>query len=202
MDLDPFDYSDGGIALRTLARMYADAGARDVALDMMWRETRDRALFLFHRVVCRIDAATVERRLVALEAAFAGGAGDRAIGDTRDDMIETMVAALLAALGFEPKIGRVWTHRPAGGSAAASPALLPYETVVADMRASRFAGTGRGGVVLSPLEDAIRRLTAILTAGGFLTPAVNGGAAVAIGTSFGLAQLRATRAYVDACLTA
>jgi hypothetical protein len=187
-----FDYSDGAIALRTLASLNEDPQLRPAVLDALWLNTKERALFLLHRVCCVLNESRIDTLLEELEELM-GADGFISTSRTPNQEIGKSVARLLAALGFE--------CLPISPAEAQDPnaAQEPWDShdVVEDMRASRLAGSGKGGQKLTPLEDAIRRVKVILAAANHLTPARNGGEPVSINGEFGRAELLAVRDYVS-----
>ncbi|XVJ63880.1 MAG: hypothetical protein HEQ22_15465 [Sphingopyxis sp.] len=205
MPINEFDYSDAAIALRVLARLQQADDTRQIALDALWLETRERALYLYFGVCCRLNADRVRSALAALDAAVAGEPGFRSTAETPVPAIEEALGALLALLGLEPApAAGPATDLPAAGevqsNAASDKPIFAPHVISDDMRTSRFAGTGRGGAFLSPLEDAIRRFTAMLDGGSFLNDGCNDGEPVFVSKSFGHPELIATHAYVDYCL--
>jgi len=205
MPINEFDYSDAAIALRTFARLQESDHSRELALDALWQETRERALFLYLSVCCRLNAGRVRNSLAALDAAIAREPDFRSTAETPLPAIEEALSEFLALLGLD----QVSAVKSVAGSsaegvvqpkAALEKQVYEWHVIAGDMRRSRFAGTGRGGDFLSPFEDAIRRFTAMLDGGGFLNDSCNEGQPIFVSKSFGHPELIATHAYVDYCL--
>lgn len=188
------DSVDEKTALAALAGLQQDARLHSIVLDALWINTRERALFLFNRVCCVLNAHRVETLLADVERLASPAEGFLSTSRIPSPELNERLGHLLTALGFEmvPESA----HRAGPGADE----RWEYHQVVADMRSSRFAGTGKGGEKLAPLEDAIRRLKVILIAANHLTPEKNGGAPVHISGDFGPAEVLALREYVGVSL--
>ena len=199
MPADPFDYSDTAIGHRTLARMAQSEEARASVLDSLWLETRERALLLYPRVAASLDPARSHAAFAALEEATESVPGWVSTEQTPDDEVASALVKLLAAIGIDLSARR--DSQATSGKdhdATVHESEWAAHIIYADMRQSRLAGTGIGGVVLGSVGDAIRRLTMCLISNGFLDHESNAGKLPNPGADFGRPQLIATRKLVDA----
>ncbi|MDZ4308840.1 hypothetical protein [Allopontixanthobacter sp.] len=201
MPADPFDYSETAIAYRTLARMAQSEEGRASVLDTLWFETRERALLLYPRVAASLDPARTQGAFEALKEATERKPGWISTAQTPDNEIASALVKLLAALGIDLDERR--GSQPASGQgqdAALHESEWAAHIIYADMRQSRFAGTGIGGTALGSVGDAIRRLTMCLISNGFLNHEANGGELPNPGADFGRPQLIATQKLVASAL--
>jgi hypothetical protein len=198
MPVDQFDYSDPAIAFRALARLAQSGETRAMALDLIWQETRERALQLYPRVVTALDPDTACAALAALEDAVALVDGFVSTQLTPDVQVMLALKNLLAAIGIE--LARILPNVDQVTAISRQESIWDYHVISADLRQSRLAGTGAGGRELSPLDDAIRRLTTMLIGAGFLEQSADDAKRPVPGCDFGMAQLRATRRFVQASL--
>ncbi len=198
---DPFDYSDTAIACRALSRMAQSEEARFNVLDMLWLETRERALLLYPRVAASLDPVRTRMAMAALQETVKNKPGWVSTVQTPDEEVTSALANLLAALGIDMNE----KHASQPGSERSYNAELresewAAHVIYADIRQSRFAGTGIGGAALGLMGDAMRRLTTCLISSGFLDHQTNGGKLPNPGADFGNPQLIATQKLVAAAL--
>ena len=198
MPVDQFDYSDPAIAFRALARLARSDETRALALDLIWQETRERALQLYPRVVTALDPDAACDALAALEDAVAQVDGFGSTQLTPDVEVTLALRNLLAAIGIDLASGSPDGDRVSATAQQGS--IWDYHVISADLRQSRLAGTGAGGRELSPLDDAVRRLTTMLIGAGFLERSVDEAKPPMPGCDFGTAQLRAVRRFVQAAI--
>lgn len=185
-------FKDSPTALLTLERLYQDPQLRPIMLDTLWLNTRERALFLFNRLCCVINGKRIGDLLEELER-LTRADDFISTGGTPMPEIEDCLRRLLEAMGTELTITPPGEAEKSGAAEEA----WEYHEVIADMRASRLAGTGKGGETLSPLEDGIRRLKVILIAANHLNTTKTEGAPVHISGDLGRAEVLAIREYTD-----
>jgi hypothetical protein len=199
--LEEFDYGDAAIALKTLARLQSGP-ARASALDALWQETKERALFLYPRVCCVCNAPAVRTALAELRRSIEGTPGFVSTADTPEPSVADDLGRLLSWLGIEridpPR--KVEALRDMHKGLGHTDSIWDVHVIRADMRRSRLAGTGRGGRELTSLEDAIRRFTALLAAADLLAPAARDDRVYHARFWFGRDELDAAARYVDDCL--
>lgn len=198
MPVDQFDYSDAAIAFRALSRLAQSPDTRSQALDLIWLETRDRALQLYPRAVTALDPDAACDALAALEDAVALAKGFVSTRSTPSAPVGQALQVLLAAIGIELASSVQGENHPE--VVRSQDSIWDYHLINADLRQSRHAGTGLGGRELSPLEDAIRRLTTMLIGTGFLDRMPGDTKLPAPGSDFGMAELRAIHNFVQAAV--
>ena len=200
MPVDQFDYSDPAIAFRALKSLVQNPYSRALALDALWLETRERALFVYPRVVAAMNAELALDRLDALEQAVKKAPGFISTEATPDLDVEAALLNLLEAIGIDRAQQEAESlTEPKKATHDASDAWEGH-VIRSDFMQSRFAGTGVGGGVLTPLEDGIRRLTTVLIGTNHLSRETNEGRLPFPGKVFGLPELNAIRIYVDQCV--
>lgn len=191
------DYSNEGIIARAKKRR-ADAGwNRSQMLDAIWEETRENALLLYPRVAASLNPDHAQTMLAQLTDEVDKYAEWASLEETPDPAISDALVRFLDAIGIElvqedgAAAHRAIASKPAQGEEWAA------HIIYADMRNSRIAGTGTGGAALSPIQDAMRRLSMTLVATGALDHAANGGELPQVSGCFGRPQLRAIAKFLE-----